>query len=345
MQGNKSIGMGIVVKGDDRDNTNNKFDHNYFKDFVEVRDNVQEAIQIGQLNYNLGYNANAIVEFNLFDNASGEGTHGEIISNKSSGNVYRYNTFRNCLGSLSLRSGGNSTVDGNWFFDIEEGLKVFGNNHTVVNNYFEGGKFGVWLPAGTGRGQGSSVGPYEAADSVVVAGNSFYNCKRHAIYLGQGLGTTVTHAGQSFTRSYQPLNCKIYNNLLLGESAYLLKLYSGISADKYDFKSDLLSPADGSKVGYLGKGVSLADISFEKVDGCFRVSVPSRSLLVDKGFALDGVLRDDTDGQLRVNNFDIGCDEFSEGAVSRKPLTGKDVGPTWMHSGNLPPVKNLKLVQ
>ena len=142
------------VQEGDTDNIGNQFDHNYFKDFVKVRDNVQEAIQIGQLNFNLGYYTNTVVEFNLFENVSGEGENGEIISNKSSGNIYRYNTFRDCLGSLSLRNGSGCTVEGNWFFNVGQGCKVIGDSHKIINNYFEGGTYGVWLISGTGRGQG-----------------------------------------------------------------------------------------------------------------------------------------------------------------------------------------------
>lgn len=345
MQGNTSIGMGVWIQEGDKISTDNRFDHNYFKDFVKVRDNVQEAIQIGQLNFNLGYYANTVVEYNLFENASGEGEHGEIISNKSSGNVYRYNTFRDCLGSLSLRTGEKCTVEGNWFFNVGEGVKVFGNDHEIINNYFEDGKFGVWLPSGTGRGRGAGVGPYEVTDDTVVAGNSFYNCETHAIYLGQGLGTKVSYEGKSFTRSYQPTNCKIYNNAMLGKSVFLLSLYKGVSAANFDFKANVLSPADGSKTGYVGEGVSLAVVNFEKNGECYRVKSSSQKFLVDKGIDMES-LQYDIDGQRRTGHPDIGDDEFVDETVEYVPLTANDVGPSWMlTTTKLLPVKNLKIAE
>ena len=53
------------------------------------------------------------VESNYFYRCSGEA---EIVSNKSAENTYRYNTFVECAGSLTMRHGRGCTVEGNVFF-------------------------------------------------------------------------------------------------------------------------------------------------------------------------------------------------------------------------------------
>jgi hypothetical protein len=47
--------------------------------------------------------------------------------------------------------------------------------------------------------------------------------------------------------------------------------------------------------------------------------------------AVGDYAKDDLNGQPR-NEPDIGADEFSSNAVGRRPLTPRDVGPSWMNS-------------
>lgn len=85
--------------------------------------------------------ARVIVEYNLFYDASILGEP-EVISNKSSSNIYRYNTVRNTTASLTLRHGNRNTVEKNWFFQGgtpgSGGVRVIGDDNTVFNNYIAG---------------------------------------------------------------------------------------------------------------------------------------------------------------------------------------------------------------
>ncbi len=90
MEGNLSIGMAVRIRAGDYQNTYNRLDHNYFKDIERGSSNGREAIQIGQGGFSDRTSQYALVEHNLFDNASGDA---EIISNKSCDNTYR---SRNC---------------------------------------------------------------------------------------------------------------------------------------------------------------------------------------------------------------------------------------------------------
>ena len=63
----------------------------------------------------------------------------ELISNKSTGNKYQYNTFVASRGLLTLRQGNNVLVDSNFFFGngkgLSGGIRVRGEGHRITNNY------------------------------------------------------------------------------------------------------------------------------------------------------------------------------------------------------------------
>ena len=162
----------------DADNKYNTFSYNYFKDIIKKSDNGQEAIQIGQGNDSGFISAYTTVEYNLFDNTSGDA---EIISSKSSLNIFQYNTFRNCKGNLVLRFGNSSLVEGNFFFN--SGLRIHGKNHEIINNYFEGGDIAIdiW----TGIAVGMMPGRYQGVSNCLIAHNTILNTKKAAIYLGR----------------------------------------------------------------------------------------------------------------------------------------------------------------
>ncbi|MEQ8238958.1 MAG: chondroitinase-B domain-containing protein, partial [Cyclobacteriaceae bacterium] len=78
-----------------------------------------------------------VVEYCYFENCDGDG---EIISNKATQNVIRYNTFiNNTKAELVLRHGDEAVVYGNFFLDNMGGVRVReGQNHFIYNNYFSG---------------------------------------------------------------------------------------------------------------------------------------------------------------------------------------------------------------
>ncbi|MFQ5809241.1 MAG: polysaccharide lyase 6 family protein, partial [Armatimonadota bacterium] len=121
-----------------------RVDHNHFRDNSLEGDNGRESIVVR------GYFTT--VEHNLFENCSGEG---EIISVKSiyperpvgrdapAVNTFRYNTFLDSIGTLCLRQANRCLVEGNHFIarggpGYTGGVKVYGDDHVIRNNYFEG---------------------------------------------------------------------------------------------------------------------------------------------------------------------------------------------------------------
>ena len=78
-----------------------RIDHNYFAYRPELGVNGGETIRIGTSDWSLT-DSYTLVEYNYFEHCNGEI---EIISNKSGHNTFRYNTFFECEGSLTLRHG------------------------------------------------------------------------------------------------------------------------------------------------------------------------------------------------------------------------------------------------
>src|SRR4051794_13381859 len=108
--------------------------HNYFFDHQFKGDNGGESIRFG-LSGRQHSSAHGIIEYNLFEHADGDS---EAISVKSSDDIVRYNTLRNTRGTISLRHGWGTTVEGNYVLGGQSGIRFFGNNHTIINNVVQG---------------------------------------------------------------------------------------------------------------------------------------------------------------------------------------------------------------
>ena len=95
-----------------------------------------EPIRIG-VSTQAEFDSRTTVEYCYFTNCNGDG---ELISNKASQNVLRYNTFEeNRVAELVLRHGDEAVVYGNFFLNNMGGVRVReGSNHFIYNNYFDG---------------------------------------------------------------------------------------------------------------------------------------------------------------------------------------------------------------
>jgi len=111
IEGKKNLGVTMIVGLDTKGSVENhhRIDHNYFGPRPTFGNNGGETLRIGTSHTALE-NSNTVVESNYFDRCNGE--H-EIISNKSCQNIFKYNTFFECTGTLTMRHGNETLVDGN----------------------------------------------------------------------------------------------------------------------------------------------------------------------------------------------------------------------------------------
>ena len=119
-------------------------DYNHFRNIGPRIVNEMETIRVGwsELSRSSGYTT---IEYNLFENCDGDP---EIISVKTCDNIVRYNTFMSSQGTLCLRHGDRTIVNGNYFFgegkDGTGGIRFYGDDHKIYNNYFEGLTGTIW---------------------------------------------------------------------------------------------------------------------------------------------------------------------------------------------------------
>ena len=166
--------------------------HNYFHDFGALGASGAEMIRFGLTALSLSAGA-GLVEHNLLARCRGEN---DLISNRSGGNTYRYNTLLDSPGShLTLRHGHDCLVYGNIFRNTE-GLRIFGDRHQVFSNYFEGNYIGINLGNGdTESGDGATGSSHDRPDDCVIAFNTLVDNRTHyqlSRRAPAGLGATNT---------------------------------------------------------------------------------------------------------------------------------------------------------
>lgn len=204
-QGKRSKGTSLVVWVEDQPNRH-RIDHNFFGPRPRLGENGGETIRVGTSKVSEN-ESHTIVEDNLFVECDGEA---EIISNKSSGNIYRHNWFDRCGGALTLRHGHRCVVDSNVFMGGGKsgtgGVRIIGSEHRVTNNYFESLR-GDAERAAISMMNGipnSPLSGYARVRDALVAHNTLIDCKV-SFELGiQG----------SSKQSEDPVDCKFVNNLI-----------------------------------------------------------------------------------------------------------------------------------
>jgi len=282
---------------------------NYFRDHTYSGSNGGEPIRLGVSSRALS-TADATVEYNLFERANGDP---EAISVKSSGNTIRYNTIRSSTGGIVLRHGNDNRVESNYLLSGSNGIRIYGNDHLIVNNYVGGvASAGIVLGSGTERDHYEGEPPEsrtgnDAPDRVTIVLNTLRNNSGGAIN------------GES-NRTVPPLGCQIADNLLVGDSGTLVDMpyLSGIT-----WSGNLLW-GNATNGNIPSSGFTRADPKLQAgTDGIYRLGTGSAAI----GAATSTQVTDDLDGQPRTTPYDVGADEFSTQTPIRRPLTSTDVGP------------------
>lgn len=137
-KGNVGVTLAVKLKSEASRDNNHIIENNYFGPRAVLGSNGGETMRIGTSHYSRTY-SNTLVRNNYFDRCNGE--H-EIISNKSCGNVFEYNVFNECQGTLTMRHGHHTTVSNNYFLGNRKpntgGIRIINEYQTVENNYLSG---------------------------------------------------------------------------------------------------------------------------------------------------------------------------------------------------------------
>lgn len=247
----RNQGVTLIVRLDTQESVENKhqIDHNYFGFRQNLGSNGGETLRIG-VSQNSMMNSQSIVEYNYFDRCNGEQ---EIISNKSNQNTYRFNVFYECQGTLTMRHGNETWVEGNVLIGNgvanTGGIRVINEKQTVINNYCEGltgERFRGALTVMNGV-PNSPLNRYVPVKQSNVSNNTFVDCSH--IELG---------AGNDKERSEAPQSTTIKNNLFYTtKTPQHFGIYADLSGITFE-KNIVNKPTDlPSKVGFSVQEISL----------------------------------------------------------------------------------------
>ncbi len=183
--------------------------------------NGAESVQVGQDAVNfVNARPEVIVENNKFIRCNGES---EIISNKSSGNIYRNNQFEDCVGAIVMRGGHECEISGNTFQGGFMGVRLSGTRHYVHNNEINNTDVGIILLYGTGIEYEPAF--YTAVSNCVIENNIILEPKKCGILIGDKKGATrlLNNVGKHamldsvLRHIYPPVNNKFISNTITAE--------------------------------------------------------------------------------------------------------------------------------
>jgi poly(beta-D-mannuronate) lyase len=202
---NKGVTMAVRLNSEESQQNHHRIDHNYFGPRPILGSNGGETLRVGTSHFSQSESF-TVVENNYFDRCDGEL---EIISNKSAGNIYRGNVFFESRGTLTMRHGSNTLVEGNVFFgngvDHTGGIRVINGEQTIRNNYMEGlagYRFGGALVVMNGV-PNSPINRYHQVKNALIENNSLIESDH--IQLA---------AGSDLERSAVPIDSQFRNNLI-----------------------------------------------------------------------------------------------------------------------------------
>lgn len=279
--------------------------HNYFHDFTSPGGNGAETVRWGLSGLSLS-TGDGICEYNLFVRCNGEN---EMISNKSSGNTYRYNTVLDSR-EISQRHGNDCFYYGNHVRN-SDGIRLYGDRHKVFSNYLERNSVGVNMGNGDGDVyHGAALTAHDRPDDNYVVFNTFIDNGTHYQMGGRtgGLGSSNTVVANNIFHGGGPMatisSSGPYPGTWSGNIRWNTSSAGNLPASGYTTVNPLLGP-DASGILHLQSG----------------------SPAIGTATGSYAFVTTDQDGQPRDGNPDKGADEFSVAPVSARLLTTNDVGP------------------
>lgn len=281
--------------------------HNYLHDLANSGGEGAQMIRLGLMSRHGQSIGGALVEYNLLTGCRGVS---ELISNRSSGNIYRYNTLLDSpTAQLTLRQGDDCAVYGNYFLHTE-GVRIYGDRHRVFSNYFQENAVGVAIGNGAPAAADGRPNKNRRPNDCIIAFNTFIDNTTHYLMsrrMPEALGAT---------------NTTFANNILQGgETAALIggpypgAVWSG------NLLWHVATPGDLPAGSYIMEDPQLT----VGADGIKRPRAGSPAIAAATGNFSWVVV--DWDGQVRPAKKSIGADEPGPGPATAKRLTVADVGP------------------
>lgn len=268
---------------------------------------------------------NAIVEYNIFQDFHGSG---EMLLVKCSNNTIRYNIFNDTYW-LSLRLGDDNLIFNNWWFGSEGavayGIKLCGENHKVVNNYF----YNLDGPGYIIQVRGGDSNEPDVVNFLLQS-NTFAYIEEDILRVGDGVRTP-------------PTGTKIYGNLMHADNGEPIVNMLDAGTD-LDWSKNVLYttgtyfigetpdggwPSDSADANQLTSG-EFAGLwtTWATSDWPDLYVLDSSNEAIDAGY-YDATYLYDFQGHTRGNPQDAGCDDYDTSAISIIPIRSTCALPSW----------------
>ena len=281
--------------------------HNYFLDFGKGAPNNASGLHVGSSHRSMD-SGFIVAEYNLFVRNIGENEG--AICNKSSDNIYRFNTIRDST-ELSLRHGHRIQVYGNFMLN-SSGLRFFAHDHEIFSNYFEQCRPAIAIGNGDNTIPPGPLTSHQTPDRVKVVYNTLVN-NRANVQLGgrkDGLGAD---------------NLVFANNIIQGGNK-AVTIAGPMKNPKWE--GNIIYQTEGGAGDMPAAGFREVNPGLAKDDqGVYRLAKDSPA--IGKGVGSYPFVTTDIDAQPRPpEKLDVGADQFTPGTPLNRPLTANDVGPT-----------------
>jgi hypothetical protein len=305
----------------DRPGTANPFDGDSDREAIIFGEGGSQTIE-----------TNNLIEHNFFEDCDGED---EMISFKTSKNVFRHNTVKNCMGSVHVRFGHGSEIHGNLFIGDEvtdfssapyaasanyesSGVVVYGTDHKVYNNHFEnltGGrtsKHRVPLVIDAGDTDAITGEDHPRARRVLVCHNTFVHCQ-------YGIGVGLNY-------KLPPEHCIVANNLIWVSGMSAFRMSADAEADTTcSYTNNLVWTTASATPGTNKPFIKADPLLVPAVFNGHALHVPDKNSPVLDA-ASGHLVTDDVFGATRAGTPDIGARELGA-RPTRAPVRPEQVGP------------------
>ncbi len=279
------------------------------------------------------------VSNNYFEACNGEV---EIISNKTNFNYFTNNIFYKCEGSLVMRHGNYTTVDGNIFIGGDEsdfygGIRVVNTGHWITNNYLykiKGEAFRSPLAIMNGIPK-TSLNRYLQVTDAVVAYNTWVDCKSP---LQIGVGQNKASADvlpRSEIRSAPPIRTTLANNLIYNTQADETPIINHDDMDGILFKQNIIDNHGSEYTEY--KVLKNERINMKQLNEWLFVPVEEQNAglrEVYDGYDF-GRIKEDLFGQPRAAKNRVGA-VTQLAAAEKFKIDRKKYGPEWFSPDKAP---------
>ncbi|WP_441004212.1 polysaccharide lyase 6 family protein [Pseudocolwellia agarivorans] len=258
---NRGVTLAVRMNTEASRKNDHIIEYNYFGPRQILGSNGGETLRIGTSHFSREY-SNTTAQYNYFDRTNGE--H-EIISNKSSGNSLINNVFFETQGTLTMRHGHFTKVEGNYFLGNGKpntgGIRIINESQSVSNNYMYG-LTGTRLRGALVIMNGVPNSPPNRYDPVIdSAMNNNIVIDSGFIELG---------AGADEERSAPPTTSEFKNNIILGKTTFnLYDDMSGITFTGNSLSKEVSTPI---KSGFASTPY---DVTVNK----YGLKSPSKALL------------------------------------------------------------------